>query len=124
VCQLVCKYWNEIMMNDGTWRAALEYHYRSVPVNKIIESSWKLEYLARIDIELTWKSPLQHILFDPLRRWTYDRTHMQHDNLYIGSLEGGLAISCIPRTGKTSRDTLFVSEEQLNMQISALEFSE
>ncbi len=112
------------MKSDMTWRTALEYHFKQVPVNRIFQSSWKLEYLARIDIELTWKAPLQHLLFDPLRSWNYDRIYMQHDNLYIGSLEGGLVISCVPRTGKTSRDTLFVSEELQSMEISALEFSE
>ncbi|GAA5915239.1 hypothetical protein JCM6882_003379 [Rhodosporidiobolus microsporus] len=73
-CQLVCKGWNEVVGDEGSWRNAFETYYDVKPESlgrRIEPTSWRSEYIARVSL---------------LRQWNRSRTPTVIHNPSLGAI--------------------------------------
>jgi hypothetical protein len=43
----VCRKWSQVISDDNSWRSAFENYFRSMPLRRITQGSWRREYLTR-----------------------------------------------------------------------------
>ncbi|GAA5866086.1 hypothetical protein JCM3774_000020 [Rhodotorula dairenensis] len=56
-CQLVCKAWHDVVVDEGSWRTAFETYYDVTPTTlgrRIEPTSWRSEYIARVSLLRQW----------------------------------------------------------------------
>ncbi|GAA5962302.1 hypothetical protein JCM8115_004287 [Rhodotorula mucilaginosa] len=56
-CQLVCKAWHDVVVDEGSWRTAFETYYDVTPSTlgrRIETTSWRSEYIARVSLLRQW----------------------------------------------------------------------
>ncbi|GAA5992954.1 hypothetical protein JCM10908_000768 [Rhodotorula pacifica] len=56
-CQLVCKPWHDVVVDEGSWRTAFETYYDVTPLTlgrRIEPTSWRSEYIARVSLLRQW----------------------------------------------------------------------
>ncbi|GAA5840495.1 hypothetical protein JCM11251_007602 [Rhodosporidiobolus azoricus] len=73
-CQLVCRGWNEVVGDEGSWRNAFETYYDVKPESlgrRIEPNSWRSEYIARVSL---------------LRQWHRSRTPVIQHNPSLGAI--------------------------------------
>ncbi|GJN93719.1 hypothetical protein Rhopal_006776-T1 [Rhodotorula paludigena] len=73
-CQLVCRAWHDVVVDEGSWRTAFETYYSVEPKSlgrRLEPSSWRLEYIARVSL---------------LRQWHRTRTSTVTHNPSLGAI--------------------------------------
>ncbi|GAA5900755.1 hypothetical protein JCM8208_004603 [Rhodotorula glutinis] len=56
-CQLVCRLWNDVVGDEGSWRTAFETYYgvEATSLGRRLEpSSWRSEYISRVSLLRQW----------------------------------------------------------------------
>ncbi|GAA5907456.1 hypothetical protein JCM5296_006913 [Sporobolomyces johnsonii] len=137
VCQLVCKVWNEVVGDEGSWRTAFETYYSITPASlgrRIEPLSWRAEYIARVALLRQWhRSRTPTVIHNPSlgaissiylhlpspaspvsptsRPSTPKRDSPSLNDLTMlsASLDLGAAVHSTPFTGKVSKRPLLSS---------------
>ncbi|GAA6040453.1 hypothetical protein JCM8097_004557 [Rhodosporidiobolus ruineniae] len=133
-CQLVCKVWNEVVGDEGSWRTAFETYYDVSPDSlgrRLEPGSWRLEYITRVSLLRQWhRSRTPTILHNPSlgaidsihvhlpsaaapastsRSSRSDFPSLTATPLLSVSLSLGAAVHSAPFTGKLSKRPLLSS---------------
>ncbi|KPV72094.1 uncharacterized protein RHOBADRAFT_56218, partial [Rhodotorula graminis WP1] len=56
-CQLVCRLWNDVVADEGSWRTAFETYYGVEPNSlgrRLEPASWRSEYISRVSLLRQW----------------------------------------------------------------------
>ncbi|GAA5926228.1 hypothetical protein JCM1841_001162 [Sporobolomyces salmonicolor] len=137
VCQLVCKVWNEVVSDEGSWRTAFETYYliTTASLGRRIEPlSWRAEYIARVALLRQWhRSRTPTVIHNPSlgaissiylhlpspaspvcstsRPYTPRRDSLSPNDITMisTSLDLGVAVHSAPFTGKVSKRPLLSS---------------
>ena len=102
------------LINDETsWKSAFQLNFKRLPFGYLLftsrlKTSWKDEYLIRVELERHWKRSIHRMLVDT--RYSVDRLFIG-ENVEYASLRSGV-IGSILKSGKTLNMKLVFEEEQ------------
>uniref|UniRef100_A0A0K3CT00 BY PROTMAP: gi/472582866/gb/EMS20537.1/ F-box and WD repeat domain containing protein [Rhodosporidium toruloides NP11] gi/647402127/emb/CDR48435.1/ RHTO0S17e03532g1_1 [Rhodosporidium toruloides] n=1 Tax=Rhodotorula toruloides TaxID=5286 RepID=A0A0K3CT00_RHOTO len=138
-CQLVCRAWHDVVVDEASWRTAFETYYGVTPDSlgrRIEPSSWRSEYISRVSLLRHWhrartptvihnpslgalshvhinlpsvSSPVPGTSTPPASPRTADSASLTSATLLSLSLDMGAAVHSSPFTGKVSKRPLFAS---------------
>ncbi|GAA5978568.1 hypothetical protein JCM11641_002773 [Rhodosporidiobolus odoratus] len=129
-CQLVCKIWNGVVGDEGSWRTAFETYFGVTPESlgrRLEVGSWRSEYITRVSLLRRWRRSrtptvlhnpslgalsYMHFSFPPASPLNPGIPKQRDENLLTTapllslSLPLGAALHSIPFTGKLSKRPL------------------
>ncbi|BGP35038.1 hypothetical protein JCM10296v2_006868 [Rhodotorula toruloides] len=138
-CQLVCRAWQDVVVDEASWRTAFETYYGVTPDSlgrRTEPSSWRSEYISRVSLLRQWhrartptvihnpslgalslvhinlpsaSSPVPGTSTPPASPRTADSAPLASATLLSLSLDMGAAVHSSPFTGKVSKRPLFAS---------------
>ncbi|RUP48184.1 hypothetical protein BC936DRAFT_144860 [Jimgerdemannia flammicorona] len=122
----VCKYWRHVITDDACWRDAFMAFFGCVPFRRLAVDSWKSEYILRTRLLRKWERGRGMILLFEPRVGPIDRVHVNFEDswMLVGSLDRGMVARCDPVTGKIDRDLIFSTEDNTNLEISAMKIDD
>ncbi|KAI8818610.1 WD40-repeat-containing domain protein [Fimicolochytrium jonesii] len=118
---LVCRRWKRILSDDSCWRSAFLVTFGGLPLRRLGESSWRKEYMKRVQLLRSFQRGKHIVQFDP-RVGTVDELFVDYEDgiMYCGSIETGMVAFCHPSTGRVEKGFVYCHPDRLPQRVSAL----
>ncbi|KAJ3021706.1 hypothetical protein HKX48_007992 [Thoreauomyces humboldtii] len=119
--QLVCRRWYSVISDDSCWRHAFEINFGSLPLRRLGESSWRKEYLKRVQLLRGFQSGKHIVRFDP-RIGKVDQFFLDYQDgwMYCGSLERGMVAFCHPSTGRVEKGYVYFTDDHVPAKVECM----
>ncbi|KAH6586659.1 hypothetical protein BASA50_000371 [Batrachochytrium salamandrivorans] len=119
----VCQRWKSVLSDDLCWKAAFRNYFGGFPFRRLIQKSWRDEYLERLSLARIWHRCGQGVQFNSgIGRIDQIFVDDANGRVYLGYLQGGIVSICNATTGKVERAAISCFPTNTPMRVGAIKF--